>query len=435
MSKLALLGGKPAITKKFPPYRSIGKEEAAAVAAVMESGNLSEFLGVWGEFFDGGPRIREFEQAWASKFNAKHAISVNSATSGLFAAMGAVGISPGDEVIVPPYTMSATVMAPLVYGGIPVFADIDPDYFCMNVAHIEKLITPKTRAILTVNLFGHPSELARLRKIADERNIYLIEDNSQGPLASENGKFAGTIGHIGIFSLNYHKHIHTGEGGVCVTEDDELALRLRLIRNHGENAVEPAEIMDLTNLIGFNYRLTEMGAAIGTEQLKKVDALVDEREAVAVKLSKALSGIAGFTPPAIRENCRHVFYVWSAKYNAKEFDDVPREVIKEALAAEGLGSFGSYVKPLYLLPMFQRRVAMGREGFPFNLTNVTYNKGICPVTERMFEKELLVFPLCSYDLSVKDIDEVAAAFRKVFDNKDELRKHVRNSSTATAVSS
>lgn len=435
MSKLALLGGQPAITKKFPPYRSIGKEEATAVAKVMESGNLSEFLGVWGEFFDGGPRVREFEEAWATKFQAQHAISVNSATSGLFAAMGAVGISPGDEVIVPPYTMSATVMAPLVYGGIPVFADIDPDYFCMNVAHIEKLITPRTKAILTVNLFGHPSELARLRKIADERNIYLIEDNSQGPLASENGKYAGTIGHIGIFSLNYHKHIHTGEGGVCVTNDDDLSLRLRLIRNHGENAVEPAEIMDLTNLVGYNYRLTEIGAAIGTEQLKKVDTLVDEREAVAVKLSKALSDLPGFTPPAIRKDCRHVFYVWSARYNAQAFDDVPREVIKEALAAEGLGAWGSYVKPLYLLPTFQRRVAIGRDGFPFNLTSVTYNKGICPITERMFEKELLVFPLCSYDLHVEEVDAVAGAIRKVFENKDELRKHARNARAATAVPS
>lgn len=432
MSKLALLGGQPAITKKFPPYRSIGKEEAGAVAKVMESGNLSEFLGVWGEFFDGGPRIKEFEDAWASKFKTKHAVSVNSATSGLFAAVGAVGISPGDEVIVPPYTMSATAMAPLIYGGIPVFADIDPDYFCMNVAHIEKLITAKTRAILTVNLFGHPSELKKLRRIADQRGIYLIEDNSQGPLASENGAFAGTIGHIGIFSLNYHKHIHTGEGGVCVTDNDELALRLRLIRNHGENAVEPAEIMDLTNIIGCNYRLTEIGAAIGTEQLKKVDKLVDDREAVATKLAEALSDIPGFTPPAVRQDCRHVFYAWSAKYNEKAFD-VSREVIKEALTAEGLGNFGSYVKPLYLLPMFQRRIAMGREGFPFNLTKVAYNKGICPVTERMFEKELVVFPLCSYELHPDDVDTVAGAMRKVFENKDELRKYARNSAAATVV--
>jgi perosamine synthetase len=432
MSNLALLGGRRSIIKKFEPYRSMGSEEEAAVARVMQSGNISEFLGVWGEYFDGGPRIREFEQAWSKRFNVKHAISVNSATSGLFAAMGAIGISPGDEVIVPPYTMSATVMAPLVYGGIPVFADIDPDTFCVNVAEVEKLITPKTKAILAVNLFGHPAELARLRKIADERRIYLVEDNAQGPLAAENGELAGTIGHIGIFSLNYHKHIHTGEGGVCVSENDELSLRLRLIRNHGENAVEPAGITNLSNLIGCNYRQTEIGAAIGIEQLKKLDILVDQRERVAVRLSEALADVPGLTPPAIRGGCRHVFYVWSAKYNADEVAGVSREVLKAALEAEGLGAFGSYVKPLYLLPIFQKRVAIGDQGFPFNLSNAYYAKGICPVTERMFEKELLVFPLCSYRLHVKDVDVVASAIRKVFENKDELLRYARNAIKSNA---
>lgn len=435
MSNLALLGGKPTISKKFEPYRSIGKEEAAAVATVIESGNLSEFLGVWGEYFDGGPRIHEFEQAWSKRFGVKHTVSVNSATSGLFAAMGAVGVSPGDEVIVPPYTMSATVMAPLVYGGIPVFADIEPDTFCLNATHIEKLISPKTKAILAVNLFGHPAELTKLRQIADDQKIYLVEDNSQGPLASEQGKLAGTIGHIGIFSLNYHKHVHTGEGGMCVTDDDELALRLRLIRNHGENAVEPAGIVNLSNLVGFNYRLTEMGAAIGIEQLKKADRLVDEREQVALKLSEALSDVPGLTPPVVRKDCRHVFYVWSARYNAEAMGGVSREVIKEALQAEGLGAFGSYVKPLYLLPIFQKKVAIGDQGFPFNLSNVTYGKGICPVTERMFEKELLVFPLCSYDLKVNDVDLVASAIKKVFANQDELIRYARGATKTMAVSS
>ena len=434
MSNLALLGGQASVMKKFGPYRSIGKEEEAAVAQVMESGNISEFLGVWGEYFGGGPRIREFEKAWSKRFNVKHSISVNSATSGLFAAMGAIGVSPGDEVIVPPYTMSATVMAPLVYGGIPVFADIDSDTFCLDAGHIEKLITPKTKAILAVNLFGHPAELTRLRKIADERRIYLVEDNAQGPLAEENGKLAGTIGHIGIFSLNYHKHIHTGEGGVCVTEDDELALRLRLIRNHGENAVEPAGITNLSNLIGCNYRQTEIGAAIGIEQLKKIDSLVDEREKFAIKLSEALADVPGLTPPATRKDCRHVFYVWSAKYNANEVAGVSREVVKAALEAEGLGAFGSYVKPLYLLPIFQRKVAIGDQGFPFNLSDVTYSKGICPVTERMFEKELLVFPLCSYDLHVKDVDVVASAIRKVFENKDELVRYARHAAETVDLS-
>jgi perosamine synthetase len=435
MSNLALLGGQPSITKKFKPYRSIGKEEEAAVVHVMQSGKISQFVGVWGEDFDGGPCIREFEEAWSERFKVEHSISFNSATSGLFAAMGAIGVSPGDEVIVPPYTMSATVMAPLVYGGIPVFADIDPDTFCLDIDRVEELITPKTRAILPVNLFGHPAELAKLRKLADEQGIYLVEDNAQAPLATENGRLAGTIGDIGVFSLNYHKHIHSGEGGVCVTEDKELALRLRLIRNHGENAVEPAGVTNLANLIGYNYRQTEIGAAIGLEQLKKLDTLIDEREEVAISLSEALADVPGLRPPAIREGCRHVFYVWSAKYNSDEVAGVSREIVKAALEAEGLGPFGSYVKPLYLLPIFQKRIAIGEEGFPFNLSEVRYAKGICPVTERMFERELLLFPLCSYDLHDNDADAVASAIRKVFENKDELVRCARSTAASPAVPS
>ena len=124
-------------------------------------------------------------------------------------------------------TMSATAMAPLIYGGIPVFVDIEPDYFCLDLKKVEESITTKTKAILAVDLFGHPAELASLKALADEKNIYLIEDAAQAPLASENGLLAGCIGHIGVYSLNCHKHIQTGEGGVCVTSDDELALRMR----------------------------------------------------------------------------------------------------------------------------------------------------------------------------------------------------------------
>ena len=131
MSKLALLGGSPVIDRPLTPYRTIGEEERAAVNRVMSSGKLSGFVGAWCDDFAGGPEVRAFEAAWKARFNVRHAVSVNSNTSGLFASMGAVGIGPGDEVIVPPYTMSATAMAPLVYGGIPVFVDIEPDTFCL----------------------------------------------------------------------------------------------------------------------------------------------------------------------------------------------------------------------------------------------------------------------------------------------------------------
>jgi len=281
------------------------------------------------------------------------------------------------------------------------------------------LFTERTRAIIVVNLFGHPAALHELRKLADEKGIVLIEDNAQAPLASENGRYAGTIGHIGVFSLNYHKHFHTGEGGVCTTDDEDLALRLRLIRNHGENVVEPLEIADTTNLVGFNFRLTELSAAIGTEQLRKAKALVGRREEIALQVSDAVRNMPGLTPPMVREGCRHVFYHWGARYD-EAVTGVSRDTVVKALAAEGAPVWQGYVAPLYLLPAFQRRVAIGRDGFPFNLSERNYDHGLCPVAERYHERELLELAVCSYELDDADVEAVIAAFDKVFSNLSAL---------------
>jgi perosamine synthetase len=252
MDQLAINGGRPIIDPPVPADTSIGAEELEAVRRVFARGSLSAFYGSWGDQFFGGVEVQAFEKAWANRFGVPHVVSVNSATSGLFAAMGAIGVSPGDEVIVPPSTMSATVMAPLVYGGIPVFADIEPQTFCLDLEAVRAAITPKTRAIIAVNLFGHPASLAKLAALAGDKGISLIEDNAQGPLAAEDGRHAGTFGDIGVFSLNYHKHIHSGEGGMCVTRDPELALRLQAIRNHGEKAFGAAPIRDPVNMVGYN---------------------------------------------------------------------------------------------------------------------------------------------------------------------------------------
>ena len=422
--QLALFGGAPALPNPLVPYNTMGAEETAAATRVAQSGKLSCFIGAWCEDFDGGPEIKAFEREWASTFKVDHAISVNSNTSGLIAAMGAVGVSPGDEVIIPPYTMSATAMAPLFYGGIPVFVDIEPETFCLDPDKVRAAISPKTRAIIAVDLFGHPAALHELRKLADEKGIYLIEDAAQCPLASENGVLAGTIGHIGIFSLNYHKHIHTGEGGVCVTNDETLARKLRAIRNHGENVTEELGLDDITNLIGFNFRMTEISAAVGREQLKKVASFVNEREAIGTRLSAATKGLPGFTPPVVRDGCRHVYYVWAGRYDA-DVTGVSRATVAKALNAEGVPAWEGYVKPLYLLPTFQKRIAIGRDGWPFNLTDRRYDEGLCPVVERMHNSDLLEFCICSYELSQAEQQGSIDAFQKVFANMGALAKFER----------
>lgn len=423
MSSLAIFGGPKAVPFELRRYRSMGADEKNAVAAVMDSDCLSGFYGSWGDEFLGGPRVKEFEAAWAARFGSKHAVSMNSATSGLFAAMGAIGLGPGDEVIVPPYTMSATVMAPLVYGGIPVFADIEEDSFCIDVASVRKALSPRTRAIIAVNLFGHPARLHELRALADEKGLILVEDNAQSILAQENGRYTGTIGHIGVFSLNYHKHIHTGEGGVCLTDDDDLALRLQMIRNHGENIVEPVKMTSFPSLIGFNYRLGELAAAIGLVQLRNGEKHIERRVHLAERLSEGLRDLEGITVPSVRTGCTHAYYVWTSRYDEKVVG-VPRQVFSDALAAEGFPHFNGYVRPLYRLPVFQQRVGYGKEGFPFTLSNRSYEGDLCPVAERMHRAEALCFETCMPDVNDSEIEQLVAAVRKVHAARGELRQLV-----------
>jgi dTDP-4-amino-4,6-dideoxygalactose transaminase len=426
-SKLAIFGGEPVFNSKtLCRYKSIGDEEVKAVQQVVESGKLSGFVASWGEEFFGGPMIKKFEQLWAKKMGVKYAVSVNSNTSGLIASMGAIGIEPGDEVIVPPLSMSATAVAPLFYGGIPVFVDVDENSFCLDPNLVRKNITKKTKAIIAVNLFGQPAALHSLRKIADENNLYLIEDNAQSPLGQEHGKYTGSIGHIGVFSLNFHKHIHCGEGGVCTTSDDNLALRLQLIRNHAESIVEDAGVNDIHNLVGMNLRLTEMGAAVGIEQLKKSEKLIGRLENVAHQLNAGLGNLKGIQVPQPQPNTRHVYYMWQLRYFEEEMG-INRETFAKALSAEGFPNFLGYLPPLYLLPLFQQKTAFGKNGYPFNLSdNIQYHKGICPIAERAHEKELLGFDICGYSVTDEQVELLIKAFIKVYENRETLIKLEKN---------
>jgi len=400
----------------------MGEDEVAAVQDVVRSQCLSGYYGSWGPEFLGGPQVKKFEHAWSVRFRVKHVVSVNSATSGLFAAIGAAGVGPGDEVIVPPYTMSATAMAPLVYGGIPVFADIEADTFCLDVADVKAKITDRTKAVMVVNLFGHPGKLHELRRLCDEKGLILIEDNAQGPLAEEDGKMAGTIGHIGIFSLNYHKHIHTGEGGMCATDDDTLALKMQMIRNHAENIVDHVALPSIANMVGFQYRMTELSAAVGLQQLAHADRHIGVRQRIAERLSDGLRDLEGVTVPVVREGCRHVYYVWAAKLDEATIG-VSRAAFSQALTAEGFPHWTGYVAPLYRLPVFRQKVAFGEKGYPFNLSTVEYLDGMCPVTERMHDHELLGFETCAFDLSEPDLDLLIEAFRKVHAMRHTIHDH------------
>jgi dTDP-4-amino-4,6-dideoxygalactose transaminase len=423
VSKLAIHGGRPVRTAPFPTYRTIGEEEKRAVIEVLDSGVLSGFVGNWTPEFYGGPRVRKLEREWAEYFGVKHAVTVNSATSGLNAAVGASGVGPGDEVIVSPYTMSASAACALVYNAIPVFADIDPETFCISAETIRQCLTPRTKAIVIVDIFGHPFARQEVMALAREHKLIVIEDAAQAPGALYEGQYAGTLGHMGVFSLNYHKTIHTGEGGVIVTDDDSFAERLQLIRNHAEVVVGEKGMTNLVNMLGFNYRMGEMEAAIGSEQLKKLDRLLKARIEAADYLTERLRQMPGLTPPRVAEGVRHGYYVYAIRYDARKAG-VPRDKFVKALNAEGIPMTAGYVEPLYLQPLYQQRTVYGRQGCPFTCSSYTgsarYDKGICPVTERMYYDELMLTNICHADIGRRDLEDALTAMQKVLEHAREL---------------
>lgn len=444
MSALAIAGGTPIRTAPFPAYRVIGEEEKAAVARVMDSGVLSRFLGTWHEDFYGGPEVQAFEAEWAGAVKAKHAVSVNSATSGLYVAAGAAGVGPGDEVIVSPYTMVASAVAPLIFNAVPVFADIDPKTYCLDPESIRARVTPRTKAIIVVHIFGLSADMDAIMEIAQEHDLIVIEDCAQSPFATYKGRPAGTLGHMGVFSFNYHKHIHTGEGGMITTNDDALAERCQLIRNHAEAVVAGKGVADLTNMVGFNFRMGELEAAVGRCQLARGPALIEERKRNVAYLEAALAGFPGVEMPTRQPAGDHVYYLHAIGYDEAAtgvrlnlFVDAVKAELPVTELREGEGPLirAGYVKPIYLMPMFQTMTGFGTVSCPFRCPHydgeANYAPGLCPATERANET-LFVHEFMRPPMSERDLGDVVDAFAKVFDNLDTLRSMAARSGGAMA---
>ena len=422
---LAINGGAPVRSRPFPPQSTIDEQERRAVLEVLESGVLSQFLGEWHADFMGGPRVRACEEAFAQRLGAEHAVAVNSATTGLQVALAAAGIGPGDEVIVSPYTMSASAAVIVLQNAIPVFADVEDETFGLDPASVEERITDRTRAVMVTHLFGHPARMDGLLELAEQHDLAIVEDAAQSIGATWNGRETGTLGAAGVLSLNYHKIVHSGEGGIVLTDDDELATRARLSRNHGEVVVDETDLPDIVNTIGSNFRMTEIDAAIAITQLGKLDGLLAQRRRIARYLIERLDALAGIEPATIRAESTHSFYVFPMKLELEELDGLERGDIARALAAEGIPVSEGYVRPLYLQPMYQQRIGRGALGCPWTCGHwnghVSYEPGICPVTERLYERELLLADVCRQPLTLEDAKDVADAFEKVLANLDALR--------------
>jgi dTDP-4-amino-4,6-dideoxygalactose transaminase len=403
--------------RKFKKYNSIDKEELKAASAVIKSGNLSNFLGEYSKEFFGGPKVREFEKKCKSFFNVKHAITVNSWTSGLICAVGALDINPGDEIILPPWTMSACASAILNWNAIPVFADIDKTTYNIDPDDVLRKISKKTKAIMAVDIFGHPCNISELKKISKKYKIKLITDSAQSPYSFYKKKIAGTISDVGGISLNYHKHIHTGEGGVIFTNSDKIAKRINLIRNHAESVVRSNKVENLSNMIGYNFRLGEIESAIGIQQLKKLKKVIKKKQKICQLLTKNLSKLSSLFLPKVLKGYTHSYYIYGINLDLQNIK-YSREYIINKLTSEGVLGLSAGYTCLHLLPMFQKKIAYGSKGFPwnssFNKRNISYKKGICPNAEYLHEKSFIKFEVCMYDLTIDDVKFISSAFEKVW---------------------
>lgn len=305
----------------------IGDDERAAVDRVLLSGMLAQ-----------GPEVKAFEDEFSPYVDNRHCIAVNSGTSALHMAFVAAGMRAGDEVIVPSFSFAATANAVRLTGATPVFADIETDHFNLDPAAVEAAISPRTRAIMPVHLYGHPAAMTELQAICQRHNLLLFEDAAQAHLASLHGTKVGAFGVAGSFSFYPTKNMTSGEGGMVTTGCDHIARQVRLLRNQGMERRYENEV------IGFNTRMTDLHAAIGRVQLQKLTKWTEQRQANAAFLSSHLSGVV--TPP-VAAGAVHVYHQYTVRVV-----DHNRDAFAEELTKKGVGSGVYYPTPIHRLPSF-----------------------------------------------------------------------------------
>jgi perosamine synthetase len=348
-----------------------------------------------------GPRVSEFEKAFAEKCGVKEAVAVSNGTAALHSAMYALNIKNGDEVIVPSLTFASTANCVVFQGAIPVFADVDPDTLLINPASVEENITDRTKAIIGVDFAGQPCDYDVLWEIADRHDLVVVDDACHALGAFYKNTPAGALAELNTFSFHPVKNMTTGEGGMITTDNPALASRMRIFRNHGittdhrqreEQGSWYYEMVDL----GFNYRLTDFQCALGLTQLKKLSEWVRKRQEIAQIYNAQLGRIPGITLSKVRDDVSHAYHLYIIKLKLEEMREIDRMFIFKALRAEGIGVNVHYI-PVHLHPFYRNRYGT--------------KKGQCPVAEMAYNQilSLPIFPR----MTNHDIDDVIKAINKV----------------------
>ncbi|MFX0069515.1 MAG: DegT/DnrJ/EryC1/StrS family aminotransferase [Candidatus Hermodarchaeota archaeon] len=372
----------------------ISEEEKKAVMKVMESQLLSSLA---------GKEVENFENEFAEYIGVKHAIAVNSGTAALHISIASLDIGPGDEVIIPPFTFIATASSILQNNAIPIFADVDNKSYTLDPESVKKKITSNTKAIIPVHLAGITADMDPLSDIAEENDLYIIEDACQSHGAKYNGKRVGSIGDLGTFSFYPSKNITTGEGGMVTTNNTKLARQCRLLRHHGE------PYWYSYNRLGWNYRMTEIQGAIGRVQLKKLDAYIRIRNANAQYLSDAVNDIEGIDPPYVPKYCEPAYNYWIGRIHP--------EIIgldKDQFISKFPNSKILYPKPLYETKLFQKKIAYPRGcpwSCPFYGEDLDYTKIKLSVVEKVTKE---IFALDIYPgISKEELDDNIRIMRNI----------------------
>lgn len=361
--------------------RTLGNEEIAAVTAALRSGTLTSTKGQF---------VSQLEARFASMMGAKYAYACSSGTAAIHCAIAALDLEPGDEVITTPITDMGALSPILYQGAIPVFADVDPRTCNVTAATIADRMSDRTKAIVVTHLFGNPCDMPKIVALAKEAGIPIVEDCAQAFLSSYNGQFVGTIGSIGCFSLQQGKHITTGEGGLVVTDDPQLARRLFLFINKawGYGDQNPDHYF-----LALNYRMSELCGSVACAQLEKLPAVVARRRMLAGMLTETLSSVRGIATPTIPHGAQHSYW----KYCIRTEVTLPKDAVLDMakhLKERGIACAPRYIqKPAFACEVFARRKTFGNSGYPFNLARpeaVDYDPARFPGTLDALERILVV---------------------------------------------
>lgn len=394
----AIEGGTPVRNKPLEAWPVFTKEEKELVLKVLDEGKISSTA---------GSLTRTFEMEFSRFIGSKYAVAVFNGTASLHVALAAVGVGPGDEVITTPFSFVASATSILHQNAIPIFGDIEIEHYNLDPESVRDKITERTKAIIVVHLAGHPAEMDEFRKIAKEYGLYLIEDCAQAIGSEYRGSKVGNLGDLGAFSFYQSKNLTTGEGGMVTTSSGELWEKLRLLIDHGQTSKYYHEIL------GWNYRMTELQAAIGLGQLRRIDELNRRRREIADIYSEELSNIDELKLPSAESYVKHTWHIYQVLLKTEKMR-IDRDFFVKALRAENILVQVAYPRVIYDNPLFKKLNGYGKGcpwSCPFYGKKISYQKGLAPNAEYVADR---IFTLPTFpSLSDEDVMDIVKAVKKV----------------------